>query len=117
MNAEVEDDEEIGLLDLLTMLGEEKWAVLGVTLAATLTGLIVSLIVTPIFSSTALIMPAPQGGGGAGAAALAQLQRHHADLVPIGTWCGSSEDLAAVRPVRPARIGQRLMMSHRVMAR
>jgi len=73
MNAEVEDGEEIGLLDLLTMVGEEKWAVLGVTLAATLTGLIVSLIVTPIFSSTALIMPAPQGGGGAGAAALAQL--------------------------------------------
>lgn len=70
--SEVETNEEIRILDVLTVLGEEKWVVLGVITAATLIGIVTSLTLTPIFSSAALIMPALQGGGG-GAAALAQL--------------------------------------------
>jgi len=71
-NPETDADDEIRILDLLTALGEEKWIVLGLTLAATLIGLVISLILTPIFSSTALVIPAQQGGGAA-TAALAQL--------------------------------------------
>jgi len=71
-NPEIDTDDEIRILDLLTALGQEKWVVFGLTLAATVVGLVISLTLTPIFSSTALVIPAQQGGG-AGAAALAQL--------------------------------------------
>jgi hypothetical protein len=70
---ETEPDQDFGFLDLLTMLGEEKWTVLAVTFIATVIGVVMSLVATPIFTSTAVIMPAQQGGGGSAAGALAQL--------------------------------------------
>ena len=69
------DDRDFGFLDLLTMLGEGKWIVLGTTTAAVVVGVVMSLIATPIFSSKAVIMPAQQGGGGSAAGALAQLSQ------------------------------------------
>ena len=117
MNAEVEDDEEIGLLDLLTMLGEEKWAVLGVTLAATLTGLIVSLTATPIFSSTALIMPASQGGGGAGAAALAQLAQTSGLGALGGLAGGKSNDQLYLAMMRSQTVQDALIDKHELRKR
>jgi uncharacterized protein involved in exopolysaccharide biosynthesis len=71
----IEAREDIGFLDLLTMLGEEKWGVIGIAFVATLIGIVMSLIATPIFSSKAVIMPAQQGGGGSAAGALAQLSQ------------------------------------------
>jgi len=69
------DDQDLGLLDLLTMLGEGKWIALGTLTIALAIGVVMSLIATPIFTSTALIMPAQQGGGGSASGALAQLSQ------------------------------------------
>ena len=69
------EDQDFGFLDLLTMLGEGKWIVLGMTTAAVAVGVVMSLIATPIFSSKAVIMPAQQGSGGSAAGTLAQLSQ------------------------------------------
>ena len=69
------DDQDFGFLDLLTMLGEGKWIVLGMTTIAVTIGVVMSLIATPIFSSKAVIMPPQSGGGGSAAGAIAQLSQ------------------------------------------
>ena len=73
-----DDNQDFGILDLLTMLGEGKWIVLGVTTISVVIGLVLSLTATPIFSSKAVIMPPTQqasaGPSGAGGA-LAQLSQ------------------------------------------
>jgi len=67
--------QDFGFIDLLTMLGEEKWVVLVVTAITIAVGIVMSLTATPIFSSKAVIMPAQQGGGGSAAGALSQLSQ------------------------------------------
>lgn len=111
-NPEGENDEEIRILDLLTALGQEKWVVLGLTLGATLVGLVISLILTPIFSSTALVMPAQQGGGGAGAAALAQLAQTTGLGALGGIAGGKSTDQLYVAMMRSQTIQDALIEKH-----
>jgi len=67
--------QDFGFIDLLTIVGEGKWIVFGVTTTAVFIGVLMSLIATPLFSSKAVIMPPQQGGGGSAAGALAQLSQ------------------------------------------
>ncbi len=56
-------------MDVLTALGEEKLTFVAVTFVACLIGVASSLLMTPIFSARAVIMPAQQGGGASSALA------------------------------------------------
>lgn len=67
------DDDEIHLLDLLIVLARHKKLVIGMPIATGLIAMAISLIMTPIFTSTAKIMPPQQQGSGLAAAMLGQL--------------------------------------------
>lgn len=68
------EDEEIHLLDLLIILGRHKRAVIGMPLLIGLLAMMLSLIMTPIYTSTVKIMPPQQQqGSGLAAAMLGQL--------------------------------------------
>jgi len=111
-NPEIDADDEIRILDLLTALGQEKWVVLGLTFATTLVGVVISLVLPPIFSSTALVMPAQQGGGGAGAAALAQLAQTTGLGALGGIAGGKSTDQLYVAMMRSQTIQDALIDKH-----
>ena len=109
--AQPENDQDFGLLDLLTMLGEEKWTVLAITLIATAIGVVVSLVVTPFYSSTAVILPSQQGGGGSAAGALAQLAQVPG-LGALGVAGGKSSDQLYVALMRSQTIQDTLIKKH-----
>jgi len=111
-NPEIDTDDEIRILDLLTALGQEKWVVLGLTVVTTLAGVVISLLLTPMFSSTALVMPAQQGGGGAGAAALAQLAQSTGLGALGGIAGGKSTDQLYVAMMRSQSIQDALIEKH-----
>jgi tyrosine-protein kinase Etk/Wzc len=70
-NADVYEDEEggVGLIDLLTWWGEGKRLILGVTVAAALASLAVSLTLPPVYTArTSLLPPTSQNSSGASAA-------------------------------------------------
>jgi len=106
------DDQDFGFLDLLTMLGEEKWTVLAVTFIATVIGVVMSLVATPIFTSTAAIMPAQQGGGGSAAGALAQLAQVPGLGALGGIAGGKSSDQLYVALMRSQTIQDTLIKKH-----
>jgi tyrosine-protein kinase Etk/Wzc len=65
---------DINLLDLLILLGQEKWTVIVITFVAALTGIVVSLITPATYVSRTTIMPSNQSsGGGGGLAGLSNL--------------------------------------------
>ena len=66
------DEDEISLLDLATALGEEKATLFAIPLLTTLVAVVVSLLMTPIFTAKTVVMPPQQQQSGA-AAALASL--------------------------------------------
>jgi uncharacterized protein involved in exopolysaccharide biosynthesis len=66
------DEDEISLLDLATALGEEKATLFAIPLITTLVAVVVSLLMTPIFTAKTVVMPPQQQQSGA-AAALASL--------------------------------------------
>jgi uncharacterized protein involved in exopolysaccharide biosynthesis len=68
----VPDEDEISLLDLATALGEEKATLFAIPLLTTLVAVVVSLLMTPIFTAKTVVMPPQQQQSGA-AAALASL--------------------------------------------
>lgn len=68
-----DDEDEISLLDLATTLGEEKKLIFGLPFLAGIVAIVVSLLLTPIFTAKTTLLPPQGGGGGAAAAALAQL--------------------------------------------
>jgi len=107
-----ESDQDFGLLDLLTMLGEGKWIVLGVTFIATVIGVVMSLVATPIFMSTAVIMPAQQGGSGSAAGALAQLSQVPGLGALGGIAGGKSSDQLYVALMRSQTIQDTLIKKH-----
>lgn len=112
IGAPIENDQDFGFLDLLTMLGEGKWIVMSFTLIATLIGVVVSLVVTPIYSSTAVIMPAQQGGGGSASGALAQLAQVPG-LGGLGSHGGGkSSDQLYVALMRSQTIQDTLIKKH-----
>lgn len=62
------DDDEISLIEIATTLGEEKLFITKIAGAITLITLVVSLIMTPIFTAkTTFLVPSNSGGGLAGA--------------------------------------------------
>ena len=69
----MEDEDEISLLDLATALGEEKKTLFAIPLITTLLAVVVSLLMTPIYTAKTVVMPPQQQQGGAAAAALASL--------------------------------------------
>jgi capsular polysaccharide biosynthesis protein len=106
------NDQDFGFLDLLTMLGEEKWTVLAVTVIATMIGVVMSLVATPIFRSTAVIMPAQQSGGGSAAGALAQLAQVPGIGALGGLGGGKSSDQLYVALMRSQTIQDTLIKKH-----
>ena len=66
------DEDEISLLDLATALGEEKATLFVIPLITTLVAVVVSLLMTPVFTAKTVVMPPQQQQSGA-AAALASL--------------------------------------------
>lgn len=68
-NDDVNEDDEIHPLDLLIVLARHKKLVIGMPIATGLLAIMVSLLMTPIFSSTATIMP-PQQQQSSGIAAM-----------------------------------------------
>jgi len=66
------DEDEISLLDLVTALGEEKATLFAIPLITTLVAVVVSLLMTPVFTAKTVVMPPQQQQSGA-AAALASL--------------------------------------------
>lgn len=68
-----EDGDEIQLLDLLIVLARHKKLVIGMPIAMGLIAMAISLIMTPVFTSTAKIMPPQQQGSGLAAAMMGQL--------------------------------------------
>jgi uncharacterized protein involved in exopolysaccharide biosynthesis len=109
---EQDQDQDFGFLDLLTMLGEEKWTVLAVTVIGTVIGVVISLVVTPMFTSTAVIMPAQQGGGGSAAGALAQLAQVPGLGALGGIAGGKSSDQLYVALMRSQTIQDTLIKKH-----
>lgn len=60
-NPEVlKDQSEIDLVDILITVGEEKYLIAGISFVITLIGLIVSLLTTPIFTASTLLLPPQQ---------------------------------------------------------
>jgi uncharacterized protein involved in exopolysaccharide biosynthesis len=110
--AHPEIDQDFGFLDLLTMLGEEKWTVLAVTVIGMVIGVVMSLVATPIFTSTAVIMPAQQGGGGSAAGALAQLAQVPGLGALGGIAGGKSSDQLYVALMRSQTIQDTLIKKH-----
>ena len=68
----VPDEDEISLLDLATALGEEKATLFAIPFITTVVAVVVSLLMTPIFTAKTVVMPPQQQQSGA-AAALASL--------------------------------------------
>ena len=66
------DEDEISLLDLATALGEEKATLFAIPFITTVVAVVVSLMMTPIFTAKTVVMPPQQQQSGA-AAALASL--------------------------------------------
>ncbi|WP_334120265.1 GumC family protein [Limnobacter sp.] len=75
MNSNIDSyDDEISLVELATTLGEEKKLIFGLPFVAGIVAIVVSLLLTPIFTAKTTLLPPQSGsGGGAAAAALASL--------------------------------------------
>jgi uncharacterized protein involved in exopolysaccharide biosynthesis len=56
MIAQHEDDDSISLLDLLTILGKEKGLFLGIPVLAVLVAVVVSLLLTPLYTAKAVFV-------------------------------------------------------------
>lgn len=68
-NMDQQEDDEISLIELAKILGEEKKILFGLPIAAGIVAVVVSLLMTPIYTATTTLLP-PQGNQGGGAAAL-----------------------------------------------
>lgn len=110
-DANADSEDEIGLLDLLTMLGEQKALLLLVPMVITVVAVVVSFLLTPIFTSTALIMPVQQGAG-AGTAALAQLAQSTGLGALGGIVSPKSTDQLYVALMRSQTIQDALIKRH-----
>lgn len=64
-----EHADEIDIIELLTGIGEAKWLIFGLTSIAGLGALVVSLLLTPIFTARTTLLPPQQSQGGASALA------------------------------------------------
>lgn len=58
------DDDEIDLVELATKLGDYKKLIFGLPMAAGLVAIVVSLLLTPMYSAKVSLLPPASGGGG-----------------------------------------------------
>ena len=66
------EEEEISLIDILTIIGQQKSLIIGLTLASALFAVITSLSMTPVFTARTLVIP-PQQQQSSAASSLASL--------------------------------------------
>lgn len=71
-SATLQEEEDISLIDILTIIGQQKSLIIGLTLASALLAVIVSLSMTPVFTARTLLMP-PQQQQSSAASSLASL--------------------------------------------
>jgi uncharacterized protein involved in exopolysaccharide biosynthesis len=67
------EEDEISLVELATTLGEEKKLIFGLPFVAGIVAIVVSLLLTPIFTAKTTLLPPQNNSGGGAAAALASL--------------------------------------------
>ena len=72
-DAEYDDGPSVGLIDLLTWLGEGKRLIAGATVAAAALSLGAAFLMTPIFTARTTLLPPTSQSSGGSAAALAAL--------------------------------------------
>jgi tyrosine-protein kinase Etk/Wzc len=87
-NVSVAEEEDVSLLDILTVIGEQKSLILGLTLAASLLAVVVTLVMTPVFTARTLVMP-PQQKQSSAASSLASLGA----LAGVATSIKSPDDM------------------------
>lgn len=101
-NSNMEDD-EISLIELATILGEEKKILFGLPIAAGIVAVVVSLLMTPIYTATTTLLP-PQSSQGGAAALLGQLGGLGGLAgVDIGGGAGSPEMFVTMLQSRSAK--------------
>ena len=71
-SATPQEEEDISLIDILTIIGQQKSLIIGLTLASALLAVISSLSMTPVFTARTLVMP-PQQQQSSAASSLASL--------------------------------------------
>lgn len=98
-----ESDDEIHLLDLLIVLARHKWLVIGAPIVSGLLAMAISLLMTPIFTSTVKIMPPQQQNSGLAAAMLGQL----------GSLAGAAGSIAGIKNPNDVYVG---MLESRTIA-
>ena len=103
-HSENETGDEIHLLDLLIVLARHKKLVIGMPIATGLIAMAISLVMTPIFTSTAKIMP-PQQQQGSGLAA--------AMLGQLGGLAGAAGSIAGLKSPSDLYVG---MLGSRTVA-
>ena len=97
------EEDEISLVELATTLGEEKKLIFGLPFVAGILAIVVSLLLTPIFTAkTTLLPPQNNSGGGAAAAALASLGGL-AGLAGISTGGTTADTVVAMLKSRSAK--------------
>jgi uncharacterized protein involved in exopolysaccharide biosynthesis len=67
-----QEDEDISLIDILTVIGRAKWTLASFTLVFAVVAAIVALLSTPVFTAKTLVMP-PQQQQSSAASSLASL--------------------------------------------
>lgn len=98
-----EDDDEIHLLDLLIVLVRHKKLVIGMPIVTGLAAMTISLLMTPIFTGTAKIMP-PQQQQSSGLAAM---------LGQLGGLAGAASSMAGLKNPNDLYVG---MLESRTVA-
>lgn len=97
------DDDEISLIELATILGEEKKILFGLPIAAGIVAVVVSLLMTPIYTATTTLLP-PQSSQGGAAALLGQLGGLGGLAgIDIGGGAGSPEMFVTMLQSRSAK--------------
>lgn len=100
--AEAKGEDEVHLLDLLVVLVQHKWLVIGMPVLFGILGVVASLMSTPMFSSTAKILP-PQQQQNSGMSAM---------LGQLGSLAGAAGGLAGLKSPNDMYVG--LLESRRI---
>ncbi|MCU1225279.1 MAG: chain length determinant protein domain protein [Edaphobacter sp.] len=95
-------EEEISLLDLLTVLVRGRWLILKVTLGMVLVSVIISLVLPSQYTASTSILP-PQQGSSTGAALMAQL----GNLGSVASLAGGSLGLKNPNDLQVAMLKSR----------
>ncbi len=94
-NNDLDSDDEIHLLDLLIVLARHKKMLIGMPIVTGTLALVVSLLMTPVFTSTAKIMP-PQQQQSSGVAAM---------LGSLGGLAGAAGGIAGIKNPNDLYVG------------